>query len=174
MAGLKIPVTSDDHVLGSARALVTLVEYGDYQCPSCGAAYYIVKRLQQHFGNEVCFVFRNFPLSQVHPQAEGAAETAEFIGAHGHFWQAHDALYENQGALGIALYFEIAEQLGLSASELREALAEGVYQARVRADFSGGVRSGVNGTPTFFVNGQRHDGALDFEGLASAIDAYRQ
>jgi protein-disulfide isomerase len=114
-------------------------------------------------------VFRNFPLSQMHPHAEAAAEVAEFAGQQGKFWQMHDKLYENQARLGEALYLSLGEQLGLSGAAMRQALAEGTLKARVRADFTGGVRSGVNGTPTFFINGHRHDGSFEFESLVSAI-----
>ena len=173
MAQLKNAVTANDHLQGDAQAVVTLVEYGDYQCPACGEVYPLVKRLQEYFGKDLCFVFRNFPLTEVHPQAEAAAETAEFAAMHGQFWQAHDALYENQEALGATLYLELVKTLHLSAAGLRQAVEEGSCRARVRADFSGGVRSGVNGTPTFFINGRRHDGGLDLESLVAAIEAFR-
>ena len=113
MSILQIPVTSADHIQGDPHAHVTLVEYGDYECPSCGLAYPIVKAVQKHFGKRLRFVFRNFPLTQVHPQAENAAETAEFAGAHDHFWEMHDGLYENQDALGLATYLALAKALGL-------------------------------------------------------------
>ena len=169
MATLKTPVTPEDHIQGPENAAATLVEYGDYECPYCGQAYPIVKRVQKHFGKGLRFVFRNFPLSEIHPHAESAAETAEFAGAHGKFWEMHDGLYENQGRLGAPLYLELAQALSLSPVELRQGL-EGKYKDRVRADFSSGVRSGVNGTPTFFINGKRHDGSFDYESLVLAIE----
>src|SRR6478672_9193527 len=112
---LKVPVTADDdHVQGDlATALVTLVEYGDYQCPHCGRAYPIVKQVQRHFGDRLAFVFRNFPLSEIHPNAEAAAETAEFAGAHDRFWEMHDALFENQANLGLPLLRRLSDALGL-------------------------------------------------------------
>lgn len=171
MSKLRIPVGAEDHVQGDPHAGCTLVEYGDYECPHCGRAYPIVKRLQQHFGKRLRFVFRNFPLSEMHPHAEAAAETAEFAGAGGKFWQMHDLLFENQDRLGDPLFEEIVEQLDLSADQWREALKKKVYLAHVRADFAGGVRSGVNGTPTFFINGQRHDGPFDYEFLLAAIES---
>jgi protein-disulfide isomerase len=146
------------------------VEYGDYECPHCGHAHPIVQRLQQHFGKRLRFVFRNFPLSEMHPHAEAAAETAEFAGAGGKFWQMHDLLFKNQDRLGASLFEAIVEQLDLSAAQWREALENKVYLPRVQADFAGGARSGVNGTPTFFINGQRHDGAFDYESLLAAIE----
>jgi protein-disulfide isomerase len=163
-------VSDKDHRQGDPDAPCTLVEYGDYQCPSCGSAYPIVKRVQKHFGKRLLFVFRNFPLSEMHPYAEPAAEAAEFAAAHRKFWEMHDLLYENQDLLDEALMFQLAEQLQLDREKLRQALASKEFEPRVRADFRGGVRSGVNGTPTFFLNGQRHDGAYDFASLVEAID----
>jgi protein-disulfide isomerase len=170
MSKLRIAVNLDDHIQGDPTAECSLVEYGDYECPYCGEAYPIVKRLQKHFGKRLSLVFRNFPLAQIHPWAEQAAEVAEFAGAQGKFWEMHDLLYENQERLGEALFPKLAEKLGLSTSQLQTAIANQTYRARVRADFSGGARSGVNGTPTFFVNGQRHNGPFDFDSLSEAIE----
>ncbi len=169
MAKLRASVTPKDHIQGPQDAEVTLVEYGDYECPHCGRAYPVVKRVQKHFGKRLLFVFRNFPLSEMHPHAESAAEAAEFAGAQGKFWEMHDLLFENQERLSEPLYLELAEELSLSPEALRQALEEGIYKAPVRADFRGGVRSGVNGTPTFFINGERHDGPFDYETLLLTI-----
>jgi protein-disulfide isomerase len=169
MASLKVPVTPDDHIQGPEDAPVTLLEYGDYQCPFCARAYAIVKALQRDFGDQVRFVFRNFPLTQIHPLAESAAETAEYAGANGRFWEMHDALYENQPRLGRTLFSELAENLGLSGDGLRAALEKHEFLPRIREDFTAGVRSGVNGTPTFFINGERHEGSWQNEDLAAAI-----
>jgi protein-disulfide isomerase len=171
MSKLSIPVSEKDHAQGGGAASCVLVEYGDYQCPSCGEAYPIVKRLQKHFGDRLTFVFRNFPLTQIHPWAEPAAEVAEFAAQHGKFWEMHDLLYENQSNLGETLFAKLAATLALPDSELEKAVAEHSYLARVRSDFTGGVRSGVNGTPTFFIAGQRHNGAYDFDALSDAIEA---
>jgi protein-disulfide isomerase len=173
MSQLKIPVGPEDHVQGDPQAECTLVEYGDYECPHCAAAHPIVKRLQRHFGKHLRLVYRNFPLTQLHPHAESAAEAAEFAGSKGKFWETHDLLFENQSRLGMALYEAIAEELGLSALELREALITREFLPTVRADFAGGVRSGVNGTPTFFINGERHDGPYEYEFLEAAIEETR-
>ncbi|MFZ0317871.1 MAG: thioredoxin domain-containing protein [Candidatus Sulfotelmatobacter sp.] len=170
MSKLSIAVNGEDHLAGDPSAECSLVEYGDYQCPYCGEAYPIVKRIQKHFGERLLFVFRNFPLSQMHPWAEQAAEVAEFAGAKGKFWKMHDLLYENQESLGDALFLKLTETLELSPSQLETVTEEQTYRARVRADFAGGVRSGVNGTPTFFINGERHNGPLDFDSLRKAIE----
>jgi protein-disulfide isomerase len=169
MATLKVPVTAEDHAQGPESADVTLVEYGDYECPHCGRAHSIVQQVQKQLGKRLRFVFRNFPLTEIHPHAEAAAEVAEFAGTQGKFWEMHDRLFENQERLGEPLFLELGEELKLSASALRQALEQRTFEARVRADFKGGVRSGVNGTPTFFINGHRHDGSFDFETLVSAI-----
>src|SRR5271156_5227015 len=135
MANLRTPVMPEDHIQGPEDAEVTLVEYGDYECPHCGRAYSIVKQVQKHFGKRLRFVFRNFPLTEMHPYAETAAETAEFAGAHGKFWEMHDLLFENQSRLGDELFVELSEKLGLSTEALAKALEEGTFEARVRADF---------------------------------------
>jgi protein-disulfide isomerase len=170
MAKLKVPVGPTDHTQGPADAPVTLVEYGDYECPHCGHAYPIVKSLQKRFGKQLRFAFRNFPLREIHPYAEAAAETAEFAAAHDKFWEIHDLIFENQNSLSEQMLGELAQRLTLDRQTLREALGSGAFAERVQRDFSGGVRSGVNGTPTFFVNSQRHDGDFDLETLRQAIN----
>jgi protein-disulfide isomerase len=170
MSTLKIAVGDQDHIEGNAKAACTLVEYGDYECPHCGAAYPLVKQIQKHFGKQLRFVFRNFPLSQMHFNAQAAAETAEFAASKGKFWQMHDLLFENQSRLGDELFAELSAKLKLDSAELRETLENGTFTDHVRKDFSGGVRSGVNGTPTFFINSQRHNGPIDYATLVRAID----
>ena len=174
MSTLKIPVGSTDHIQGDQNAALTLVEYGDYECPHCEHAYLIVKRVQKHFGKRLRFVFRNFPLGEMHPHAEFAAETAEFAGTHGKFWEMHDLLYERQNRLGGELFQELAKRLKLASADLLTALETREFLDRVRADFAGGVRSGVNGTPTFFINGQRHDAPFEYADLVAAIEAVLQ
>jgi protein-disulfide isomerase len=171
MATLKIPVGPDDHAQGRADAPVTLVEYGDYQCPYCGEAYPFIRTLQDRFGDDLRFIYRNFPIAEMHPHAMSAAATAEFAGAHDQFWQAHDAIYENQRQLGLPLYERIVTEHGLSPEDLRTSLQEGRFVPRITRDFQGGVRSGVNGTPSFFINGQRFDGYSGEESLADALAA---
>jgi protein-disulfide isomerase len=171
MTMLKVPVGPRDHVLGDENAPITLVEYGDYECPHCGRAHPIVQEVLRRFGAQMRFVYRHFPLTQIHPFAESAAETAEFAGAHKRFWQMHNGLFENQLRLGLPLFFEITKLLGLSTAELQTALETGLYTPKVRSDFIGGVRSGVNGTPTFFINGHRHNGTYELEDLVFAIES---
>lgn len=156
--GLTPPVGENDHAQGAADAVVTLVEYGDYECPYCGEAYPIVKQIQERLGDRLRFVFRNFPLAQAHPHATAAAEVAEASALQGKFWEMHDMLYENQDALGAADLQRHAKALDLNVATLDAALRSGAPSQRVQADFRSGVRSGVNGTPTFFINGHRFDG----------------
>jgi protein-disulfide isomerase len=170
MSTLKIPIGGQDHVQGNAKAACTLVEYGDYECPHCGAAYPLVQQIQKHFGKRLRFVFRNFPLSQSHPNAQAAAEVAEFAASKEKFWEMHDLLFENQDRLGDELFAELATTLGLDPGELHRALLKKTFTDHVRSDFTGGVRSGVNGTPTFFINGQRYDRPMDFATMVSAIE----
>ena len=170
MSTLKIPVGDQDHIQGDPDAACTLVEYGDYQCPHCGHAHPVVKRLLEHFGKRLRFVYRNFPLTRIHPQAEAAAQTAEFAGAHGLFWEMHDLIFENQERLSDSLFAELAGELGLDPAELQKALENSTYETRVHTDFTGGVRSGVNGTPTFFITGERYDDVKDYPSLARTIE----
>jgi protein-disulfide isomerase len=171
-ARLAVPVSEDrDHIKEPRIAPVTLVEYGDYECPYCGKAYYVVKELEQRAGNLMRFVFRNFPLTTIHPHAERAAEAAEAAGAQGKFWEMHDLLYENQQALEDEDLMKYAAWAGLDINRFVRDMREGRYLNRIREDFLSGTRSGVNGTPTFFINGFRHDGSLDLVSLTAAIEA---
>jgi protein-disulfide isomerase len=167
-----MPVTEDrDHIEGPADAPVTLLEYGDYECPYCGAAYPIVKEVQARIGERLRFVFRNFPIPTSHPHAERAAEAAEAAAAQGSFWRMHDVLYENQKRLGDEDLRTYAQQVGLDLDVFDRELAEHVHAARVQEDFMSGVRSGVNGTPTFYVNGARYDDSYDLDTLHGALEA---
>ncbi|WP_246207335.1 DsbA family protein [Bradyrhizobium rifense] len=145
------------------------MEYGDYQCPFCASACAVVDQPEPYFEGQIRFVFRHFPLAEVHPYAEVAAESAEFAGAAGVFWEMHEALFRSQAILSVPTIMRIAEKLRLSETMMRHALETGQFRSNVRNDFMGGVRSGVNGTPTFFINGVRHEGPFDFASLASAI-----
>jgi protein-disulfide isomerase len=166
---LAVPVEERDHVQGPTDARVTLVEYGDYECPYTGRAYPIVKELQRVLGDQLRFVFRNFPLTEIHPHAEQAAEAAEAAGAQGKFWEMHDLLFEHQKALNVANLRAYAGQLALDVTRFERELVDRAYAPRVQSDVEGGERSGVEGTPTFFVNGRRHDGSFDVETLLRTI-----
>ena len=171
MAELRFPIADHDHVIGPAGAPVTLVEYGDYQCPHCQAAWPQVEQVLRHFGRDIRYAYRHFPNPTLHPVAKPAAECAEFAGTHGLFWEMHSAIYANGHQLSGAVLFALVSHLGLDVAELRRALEHGHYAQKVEADFLGGVRSGVNGTPCFFVNGQRHNGSYAAPALIAAIEA---
>jgi protein-disulfide isomerase len=170
-AALTMPVTAErDHIQGPADAAVTLVEYGDYECPYCGAAHPIIKEVQARMGERLRFVFRNFPITTSHAHAEQAAEAAEAAASQGRFWQMHDLLFENQQRLGEEDLRAYAQTLGLDVGLFDKELAEHAHAARVREDFMSGVRSGVNGTPTFYINGRRHDASYDVDNLLAALE----
>jgi protein-disulfide isomerase len=169
-ATLTLPVSEvRDHIRGPADAPVTLVQYGDYECPYCGEAYPIVKDVQERMGAQLRFVFRNFPITTSHPHAEHAAEAAEAAAAQGRFWEMHDHLYENQPHLSDDDLRSYARAIDLDLDLFDKELAEHVHAERVHDDFMSGVRSGVNGTPTFFINGVRHDDSYDSETLLGAL-----
>jgi protein-disulfide isomerase len=171
LARLQPPVSERDHVQGPANAPATLVEYGDFECPFCGQAHPIVKAVQARLGRRMRFVFRHFPLTEIHPRALPAAEAAEAAGAQGRFWEMHDLLFENQPALDDPDLLRHARMLDLDLPRFISEVAEHVHEPRVREDFMSGVRSGVNGTPTFFINGIRHDGPWDVDTLSDALMA---
>ena len=169
---LTIPIGPDDHSRGGPEtAPLTLVEYGDYECPYCGAAYPIVKEVERTLGDELRSVFRNFPLGDLHPHAVQAAEAAEAAAGQGRFWEMHDRLYEHQDRETTQDLTEHARALGLDVERFRSDLEEHEYEPRIQADFLSGVRSGVNGTPTFFINGVRHNGGYDLDTLLAALRA---
>ncbi len=164
------PVTEKDHAQGPPDAPVTLVEYGDYECPYCGRAYPIVKRLQTEFGDRLRFVFRNFPLNTIHEHAGVAAQAAEAAASQGKFWDMHDLLYEHQDDLADADLVRYALKLGLEVYKFEAELSGEVHARHVRDDFRSGIRSGVNGTPTFFINGTRYNGPLEYDALKQAVE----
>jgi protein-disulfide isomerase len=171
MAKLRTPLTSADHIIGEEIAAATLVEYGDYQCPFCAAAHSVVQQILSRCGNNLRFAFRHFPLTDMHPSAEPAAEVAEVAGRHGLFWPMHDSIYANQQRVSVPLLIALAANMELSSIELRDALTNHRLLSKIQCDFAGGVRSGVNGTPAFFINGLRFDGPLGAAGLPAAIEA---
>lgn len=159
-----------DHIIGPRNAPVTLLEYGDFECPYCGRAHYELQDILEQFGDEVRFAFRHFPLSQLHPHAAQAAEASEAAASQNQFWPMHDMLFENQAALAFEDIMDDAQELGLDLGRFENELLQSMHRARVREDFYSGVRNGVNGTPTFFINGHRHDQGWEFDSLASAIE----
>jgi protein-disulfide isomerase len=166
---LTLPIGKRDHIRGSLEAPLKLVEYADYECPYCGEAYQSLNVVQEQLRDQLCFAFRNFPLEEVHPHAEHAAESAEAAGAQGRFWEMHDLLFENQDALEDEDLIDYARTIGLEVSRFAIELKEGTHLPRVREDFVSGVRSGVGGTPTFFINGHRHEGEYDPDTLINAL-----
>jgi protein-disulfide isomerase len=170
MAQLIPPVSSRDHIKGPRNVPVTLVEYGDYECPYCGQAYWFVKDLEQSLGDLLCFAFRNFPLTNVHPHAEHAAEAAEASGAQGKFWEMRDCLFEHQQALHDRDLVDYAADIGIDVPLFVSEMTAHRYADRVREDFLSGVRSGVTSTPTFFINRARYQGSLNLRSLLTAIE----
>jgi protein-disulfide isomerase len=163
---LKPSVSKTDHIQGNENADLVIVEYGDYQCPYCGAAYPVLKELMKEFGDQVTFVFRNFPLSEMHPYARPAAIAAEAASLQGKFWEMHDAIYENQKSLNEIFLFQLAEKIGLNISQFKEDIQKTELEEKVDSDFESGIVSGVNGTPSFFINGNKFNGgAEDLLGL---------
>ena len=171
---LTTPPSPADHVRGPRNAPLILVEYGDYECPYCRQAHLMMPALERRFAGELAYVFRHFPVTTIHPQAEEAAEAAEAAGARGEFWRMHDLLFGNQDALGFENLIGYAKSLGIDSNEFANELMERVHAKRVRDDFISGVRSGVNGTPTFFVNGMRFDGVLELETMTQALEYARR
>ncbi len=170
MPDLSPTVNEQDHARGPEDAPVTLVEYGDFECPHCGEAYPIVQKVLRDMDGEIRFVFRNFPLSQSHPHAERAAEAAEAAGAQGKFWKMHNLLFQHQNALSERDLHQYAEEIGLDMQRFEREMARKSHADQVQEDFLSGVRSGVNGTPTFFINGRRYDGPIGASSLEEALE----
>jgi len=166
---LLLPIHAQDHVHGPESAQYTLVEYGDYECPACGQLFEIIRDLQVTLGDRLRIVYRHYPLSGVHPRAQEAAEAAEAAGAQGRFWEMHDLLFQNQNALSRKDLFGYGESLSLDMNRFRGELKKRLYEDRVREDFRRGVQNGVSKTPGLFLNGVRHDGAWDRDGLLHTL-----
>jgi protein-disulfide isomerase len=154
-------VNANDHIYGNPNAALELVEYGDYQCPYCGRAYPIVKSIQQRLGEDLKFVFRNFPLSKIHPQAFIAAVATEAAGLQNKFWEMHDAVFENQKALDDEAIFLLAKIIGLDLELFSNDIQQKELLRKVEKDFESGMRSGVNRTPSFFINGTKYEGSWE-------------
>lgn len=166
---LTIPVTELDHTRGRVDASMTLLEYGDYECPACGAAYPLTEALLDALGDDMRFVYRHFPLMNIHPHAEHAAGAAESAAAQKHFWEMHGTLFQHRNALEDTDLARYAASLHLNVNRFIHDVLEDVYRDRIREDFRSGVRSGVNGTPTFFINGLRYDGPRDLNSMVAAL-----
>ena len=166
---LQVPVTAQDHVQGPDTAPVTLVEYADYECPYSRLAYHVIKGLQRELGDQLRFVYRNFPLRDIHPHAQHAAETAEAAASQGTFWEMHDFLFEHQHALDDEHLRQYAAALGLDADRFNQDMAQHRYAGQIEGELLGGVQSSVRGTPTLFINGVRFEGSPDIKSLLSAI-----
>lgn len=172
VARLREDVTDADHILGPDNAVVTLVEYSDYECPDCWRAHVEVKKLLASHGDKMRLVFRHFPLISTHPRALVAAKAADAAGRQGKFWEMHNALFDNPGQLGEADIDRHAEEIGLDLSRLREDMQDPAIEKLIRRGRVSGLRSGVNGTPTFFVNGIRFEAAPTYEWLAAAVEHF--
>jgi protein-disulfide isomerase len=174
MAELTPPLTAEDHVDGPERAELELVMYGDFQCPYCTAAYPIVHRIRDQLAGRLLFAFRHFPLRDIHPDAERAAEAAEAAAAQGAFWQMHDRMYEAGGALSREDLIRYARELGLDSDRVASELDSSVHAPRVQRDLDSGLASGVTGTPGFFIGGRLHRGSFDAQTLRAALEASAQ
>ncbi|MBV8833574.1 MAG: DsbA family protein [Acidobacteriaceae bacterium] len=168
---LLLPIQPDDHVQGRPEARYTLVEYGDYECPGCGQLFLTMRDLLAQFGDDLRVAFRHYPLSGIHRNAQRAAEAAEAAGAQDRFWEMHDLLFQNQGALAVKDLLNHAERLRLDVKRFRQELKNRLYEERVREDFRRGVSNGVYGTPALYVNGERQNGQLDHDSLLSRLKA---
>jgi protein-disulfide isomerase len=168
---LAVAVNETDHMLGGTHAHATLVEYGDFECPNCKQAAPAVKLMLAHFKDRVRFVFRHFPLEEVHSHALLAAQAAEAAGVQRRFWPMHDLLFENQSRLQLHQLREYAQRLELDMTRYDFEIADGVYVQRIREHIAGGVRSGVHSTPTFFINGLLCDVSYGLQPLKRGIEA---
>lgn len=171
---LRQAIRDQDHVQGSPTAAIVLVQYGNYQCPHSAEAHRLIPQLQQRLGSDLCFVFRHFPIPSLHPHSQRAAEAAEVAGEQGKFWEMHNALFEHQQALDDGSLVEYALNLGLDMPRFLWNFSERVYTNRVRADFLGGMESGVTGTPTFFINSARLKDSWSLDTLLMEIEKARR
>ena len=168
---LVVPVSERDHSQGPATAAVTLVQYGDYECPYTRQSTTIVRAIQQQLGDQLRFVFRNFPLTEIHPHALHAAFAAEVAAAQGKFWQMHDYIFNHQHTLEDSDLEQFAGAVGLDMQQFARDMAERPYVSRIEEDLQSGIRSGVRGTPTFFINGILYPGSWEQEALLAALRA---
>ena len=169
MTNLVILVSERDHIQGVTTAPITVVQYGDYQSPKCAIGHQIIQSIQQQLDEQLCFVFRHFPRTELHPYAQHAAEAADAASIQGKFWEMHDCLFNCQSAFDNGTLVECADALSLDISQFLRELAADVHTSRIQEDVDSGIRSGVQETPTFFINGWRYDGACEHSRLLAAI-----
>ena len=170
---LIMPVSERDHSQGPATATVTLVQYGDYECPYTRQSTTVVRAIQQQLGDQLRFVFRNFPLSEIHPHALHAAFAAEAAATQGKFWEMHDYIFHHQHTLEDSDLEQFAAAVGLDMQQFARDMAERPYMSRIEEDLQNGLRSGVRGTPTFFINGDLYPGSWEQEALLAALEEAR-
>lgn len=151
-------VNNSDHLKGNLNANLEIVEYGDFECPHCAAAHPIIEKIMQEFGRQIKFIFRNFPLSEMHANAREAAKAAEAAGLQGKYWEMHNSIFENQEYLQPNDFVKRAEKLGLDIQKFKMDMQNPIIGDKIDSDFESGIRSGVNGTPSFFINGNKFDG----------------
>ncbi len=169
MSNLKPAVNKNDHIQGNKNASIELVEYGDYQCPHCGRAYPVIKNIQKKLGNKLKFIFRNFPLSEAHPNATNAAVAAEAASEQNKFWEMHDIIFENQENINDVDLINYAGKIGLNIEQFKTDFEKPDYLEKVESDFESGVRSGVNGTPAFFINGKKYEDSWEEKELLNHL-----
>lgn len=155
---MSIQVNKTDHVQGNENAKIELIEYGDYQCPYCRKAHYIIKEIQKELGNNLKFVFRNFPLVELHPNALNASVCAEVAGGEGKFWQMHDILFENQRHLDDSDLIKYAKEIGMNEENFKNNFGKEKFLQKIKNDYNSGMENDVEGTPTFFINGEVFNG----------------
>jgi len=170
MAGLKPPFNEKDHFRGNRNASVQLVEYGDFECPHCGAAHPVLKEIEKKYNSQIVLIFRHFPLSEIHPYARMAAVASESASRQGKFWEMHDLIFENQDLLDRELLLRLARFIHMDTKAFQLDLENPELFEKVESDFESGILSGVNGTPSFYVNGDKYDGPYTFQSLAYALD----
>jgi protein-disulfide isomerase len=168
---LAVPVSERDHSQGPATAAITLVQYGDYECPYTRQSTWVVQAMQQELGDQLRFIYRNFPLTEIHPHALHAALAAEGAAAQGKFWEMHDYIFHHQHTLADADLEHFAEAVGLDLQQYRRDMREQRALARIEEDVEGGERSGVQGTPTFYINGVIYRGSWEHDALLAALQS---
>lgn len=170
---LQDPINKNDHIRGDKNSDIIILEYGDFECPYCAIAHSSISKLLNYFNNDLCYVFRNFPLTELHPNALIAAQTAEFASEHNQYWEMHDLIYTNQSALSYDLLFETVKLLKLSTNEFERAIENKKFLSKIKLDILSGQHNQVHGTPSFFINNERYEGPYDFDSLVEIIENLR-